>query len=260
MANPKSTKWYFQTWFVILMLILFLPAGIILAAVNPNWKRNTRIIVATVGMLFLIVSMVSATAPSGEPPSAPKPRAEKPKPAPKPPEPEPEPEPEPAPREPTEEEKREKANAEKQRYANEMLPYVERTESALTEINNITDDFVNGKITSQEAAGLIAVQESELADIRSGVAAVTPPSDLQGFQTHYLDALDLDIAGCDKLVQGLEQEDPALIEEAATLFEQANSHMEQANRELEKHMPQSGFPNLAPIFKTLKKNLEHLSF
>lgn len=69
-----------------------------MAALNPNWKRSTRAIVASIGMLFLLLTIVSgSTPPPGKTAPAPKPRAEKPKPLPKPaPKPR-EPQPEPAP-------------------------------------------------------------------------------------------------------------------------------------------------------------------
>jgi hypothetical protein len=39
-----AIKWYQHTWVIMLVIILFLPAGIVLVLLNNNWSIPTKIL------------------------------------------------------------------------------------------------------------------------------------------------------------------------------------------------------------------------
>lgn len=50
-------KWYQKTWVIVLIIILFLPAGIVLVVINKRWSVNRRIVwivISTLIYLWLI--------------------------------------------------------------------------------------------------------------------------------------------------------------------------------------------------------------
>lgn len=52
----ENYPYYYRTWFVVFMLVLFFPIGCILMWKGNKFKRVSRIIVTIIGLLPLIPS------------------------------------------------------------------------------------------------------------------------------------------------------------------------------------------------------------
>lgn len=50
---PENYPYYYRTWFAVLMLILFFPAGFILMWKGNKFGRSCRIIISAFGLLSL---------------------------------------------------------------------------------------------------------------------------------------------------------------------------------------------------------------
>lgn len=57
-------KWYYKTWFVIVMLVFFLPIGLILTWRTPNWSRRTKLIVGVLIIALVVFGLNSTSAPT----------------------------------------------------------------------------------------------------------------------------------------------------------------------------------------------------
>lgn len=55
----KNEKWYFSNWFVILMLIILFPVGLILMWVSKKWNNKTRWFVTGAIIVLVIVANFS---------------------------------------------------------------------------------------------------------------------------------------------------------------------------------------------------------
>ena len=56
---PPQTKWYFKTWFIIVMLVVFFPVGLILMWLGGRFNKIVRIGVTTVFALLIIAVAMS---------------------------------------------------------------------------------------------------------------------------------------------------------------------------------------------------------
>lgn len=121
----------------------------------------------------------------------------------------------------------------KQEYLDQASPLVFNAADTMSQIQQVLNEYLDGTLTEQEAASEIRLLQGDLAGIRAEVEALTPPQELQGFEDHFVTALDFYIQGSDNLASGLEQNDPNLINEAVSLFEQGNAEIELATAELE---------------------------
>jgi uncharacterized membrane protein len=52
-------KWYYKTWFIILLLIVFAPAGLILMWIGGKFNKYARIGITAVVLLFIVMIVVS---------------------------------------------------------------------------------------------------------------------------------------------------------------------------------------------------------
>ena len=48
-------KFYEKTWFIVLMLIIFFPVGLILVWTNKNWSQKGKITTTAVVAILLII-------------------------------------------------------------------------------------------------------------------------------------------------------------------------------------------------------------
>ena len=57
--NMNNKKWYQTSWGIILMLIMFFPAGIFLMWKYANWNKIIKIIISVIFAFFLLIGMFS---------------------------------------------------------------------------------------------------------------------------------------------------------------------------------------------------------
>jgi len=150
----------------------------------------------------------------------------------------------------------------KRRYAQQILPLLERLDAVYNELGNILDDVVNGVITPEEGADRVRAQRDEVADIRQEAVGIIPPADLEDAHDHFLRGLDLLIQSLDRLALGLEQQDPSLIDEATVLLGQSNAEFEQFAAELEENLsmqPAAILEDLPKLNRSIDKTSDSLS-
>lgn len=64
--QSKSKKFYEKTWFIVLMLIVFFPAGLFLMWNNCDWKKPVKVIISIV-IALIVVCCVANGGKSEEP-------------------------------------------------------------------------------------------------------------------------------------------------------------------------------------------------
>lgn len=54
-----ETKLYQKKWFVILMLVIFAPVGIMLMFTQCKWKKSTKIMISIVSIIWCLIIIIS---------------------------------------------------------------------------------------------------------------------------------------------------------------------------------------------------------
>jgi len=63
---PENTPYYYKTWFVVFMLLLFFPAGLVLMWKGNKFGKMSRIVISVIGlsMLYPFLQRVKGQMPS----------------------------------------------------------------------------------------------------------------------------------------------------------------------------------------------------
>lgn len=126
-------------------------------------------------------------------------------------------------------------SSEKQEYVNDVAPLIMRAADVMEKVGESLNDFADEKIDGPEASSGLKEQSEELSDIQSEIEELKPPAELEQFQEHLLRGLNLYEQGTGKAAEGIDRDDPALLQEAADLFEDGTEEINKANDEFDEN-------------------------
>jgi hypothetical protein len=67
-SAPGETPWYTQTWFVVLLLFIFFPAGLILMWTQTTWHTAVKWVVSALPIIWILflVALIYSFSATGE--------------------------------------------------------------------------------------------------------------------------------------------------------------------------------------------------